>query len=418
MMMEVMVEKMSNGQEKNEFLSSVSHEVRTLLNTIVGLSQDIGEYENIPEEIREDAEDLVSASKELLELVGNILDFSKIRSSEMAIVNAPYNPRELFEELAKIDEKDIGDKPVSFHSNIDSRLPFELIGDKKHMEEVVNNLLTNAIKYTDGGDIWFDVKCINDSVNCTLTITVKDTGRGMKPEEIEKLFTQIERLNIERDTSREGTGLGLAITKSLIDMMGGAIKVESVYGEGSTFIFSVVQKIHMLEESDLSRTQRLKLQELNYAKEGYGYKKILIVDDNRLNIKVARRALEDFDLMIDECYNGKECIDVISKDTDYDLILMDIMMPGLSGEDTLKGLKEIEGFDIPVIALTADAEEGAQEKYRGMGFVDYIAKPFSKLQIERKLDKVFSQKDVVERTNNLNNGHKVVNSYDDDMWDE
>ena len=201
---------MSNGQEKNEFLSSVSHEVRTLLNTIVGLSQDIGEYENIPEEIREDAEDLVSASKELLELVGNILDFSKIRSSEMAIVNAPYNPRELFEELAKIDEKDIGDKPVSFHSNIDSRLPFELIGDKKHMEEVVNNLLTNAIKYTDGGDIWFDVKCINDSVNCTLTITVKDTGRGMKPEEIEKLFTQIERLNIERDTSREGTGLGLA----------------------------------------------------------------------------------------------------------------------------------------------------------------------------------------------------------------
>ena len=409
---------MSNGQEKNEFLSSVSHEVRTLLNTIVGLSQDIGEYENIPEEIREDAEDLVSASKELLELVGNILDFSKIRSSEMAIVNAPYNPRELFEELAKIDEKDIGDKPVSFHSNIDSRLPFELIGDKKHMEEVVNNLLTNAIKYTDGGDIWFDVKCINDSVNCTLTITVKDTGRGMKPEEIEKLFTQIERLNIERDTSREGTGLGLAITKSLIDMMGGAIKVESVYGEGSTFIFSVVQKIHMLEESDLSRTQRLKLQELNYAKEGYGYKKILIVDDNRLNIKVARRALEDFDLMIDECYNGKECIDVISKDTDYDVILMDIMMPGLSGEDTLKGLKEIEGFDIPVIALTADAEEGAQEKYRGMGFVDYIAKPFSKLQIERKLDKVFSQKDVVERTNNLNNGHKVVNSYDDDMWDE
>ena len=417
-MMEVMVEKMSNGQEKNEFLSSVSHEVRTLLNTIVGLSQDIGEYENIPEEIREDAEDLVSASKELLELVGNILDFSKIRSSEMAIVNAPYNPRELFEELAKIDEKDIGDKPISFHSNIDSRLPFELIGDKKHMEEVVNNLLTNAIKYTDGGDIWFDVKCINDSVNCTLTITVKDTGRGMKPEEIEKLFTQIERLNIERDTSREGTGLGLAITKSLIDMMGGAIKVESVYGEGSTFIFSVVQKIHMLEESDLSRTQRLKLQELNYAKEGYGYKKILIVDDNRLNIKVARRALEDFDLMIDECYNGKECIDVISKDTDYDVILMDIMMPGLSGEDTLKGLKEIEGFDIPVIALTADAEEGAQEKYRGMGFVDYIAKPFSKLQIERKLDKVFSQKDVVERTNNLNNGHKVVNSYDDDMWDE
>ena len=410
---------MSNVTEKIEFLSSMSHEIRTLLNTIVGLSEDIGEYENIPEEIREDAEDLVSASKELLELMGNILDFSKIESDKMEIINAPYNPRELFEEIAKINESNIGDKPIDFHTNIDSALPFELIGDKKHIEEIINNLITNAIKYTDGGDIWFDVECVNDNDNCNLIVKVKDTGRGMKPEELEGLFTKIERLNIERDTSREGTRLGLAITKSLVDMMGGKISVDSQYGEGTTFEFSVLQKIHLMEESDISKTQRLKLQELNYAEEGYGYKKVLIVDDNRLNIKVVRRFLEEFDLVLDECYNGRECIDKVLKSNDYDLILMDIMMPGMSGEETLRQLKEVKGFDTPVIALTADTEEGAEEKYERKGFVDYIAKPFSKMQIEGKLDKVFIQKELNKEEHNMwNNDYKYVNNYDEDKWVE
>jgi two-component system chemotaxis sensor kinase CheA len=163
-----------------------------------------------------------------------------------------------------------------------------------------------------------------------------------------------------------------------------------------------------MEESDLSRTQRLKLQELNYAEEGYGYKKVLIVDDNLLNIKVARRALEQFDLIIDECYNGKECIDIISEDNDYDLILMDIMMPVMSGEETLNKLKEIEDFDTPVIALTADAEVGSEEKYESKGFVDYIAKPFSKEQIGEKLDKVFMQKEILAHDDKMIDNNNTV----------
>ena len=387
---------MSEKVVGSDFLSSMSHEIRTQLNTIVGLSEDIGSYENIPEEIREDAEDLVVASKELLELIGNILDFSKIESDKMEIINVPYNSRDLFREAAKMQEVNIGDKPIDFHVNIDSSLPFELIGDKKHIEEVVNNLLSNAFKYTEGGDVWLDIKSVNDGEDCDLIINVKDTGCGMRPEEIERLFKKFEKINIERDTSKEGTGLGLAITMTLINMMGGSINIESEYGEGATFEVSIPQKIKHMEESDLSRTQRLKLKELNYEEEGYGYKKVLIVDDNKLNVKVARRALEDFDLIIDECYNGEECIDIISKDTDYDLILMDIMMPKMGGEETLNKLKEIEGFDTPVIALTADTEEGAEEKYEEMGFVDYIAKPFSKIQIEEKLDKVFTQKEMLD----------------------
>ena len=401
---------------KNEFLSGTSHEIKTLLNTIIGLSEDINSYETIPEEIREDSEGLVSASKELLELINNILDYNKIESNEMEIINTHYNPTEVLKKLARRNEKNIGDKPINFHIDIDSNLPFELIGDKRHIKEVVNNLLSNAIKYTDGGDIWFSVECINNEDNCNLIIKVKDTGRGMTEEEKNRLFNKIERLNIERNTSREGTGLGLAITKSLVDMMGGKIEVDSTPEEGSTFIFSINQKINLMEESDLSRTQRLKLQELNFAEEGYGYKKVLIVDDNVLNIKVARRALEQFDLIIEECYNGKECIDIITENNDYDLILMDIMMPVMSGEETLSKLKEIEDFNTPVIALTADDEERSEEKYKSKGFIDYIAKPFSKEQIGEKLDKVFTQREILEEQQKKRDNTSYEWEDDDNEW--
>ena len=384
------------NRAKSDFLSSMSHEIRTPLNAIVGLSEDIGTYEDVPKEVKEDAQDIISASKTLLEIVGNILDISKIESDKMEIVEVPYNPREMFEELARIDVTRIGDKPINFHTNIALDLPYEVIGDKKHMKEVVNNLLTNAIKYTEKGDIWFDVKCINNKDMCNLIISVKDTGRGIKAEDINKLFQKFERLDIERNTTTEGTGLGLAITKSLVDMMGGKINVESRYGEGSIFVVSIAQRISLMNEPELSQTQKLRLETANNSEESYGYKRVLIVDDNKLNIKVARKSLEHFDLILDECYNGEECINKIIEDNNYDLILMDIMMPVMSGETALKNLKEIDGFKTPVIALTADAVAGAKEKYESEGFIDYIAKPFSKIQIKEKLDKVFKQKETTE----------------------
>ena len=380
----------------NELLSSISHDMRTELNTIVGLSEDIYEYENVPEEIRDDAEGLVSSSKNLLELVNNVLDFLTIRNNEAKIISAPYNPKELFEKIANKDEAYIEDNPVSLHTNIDSNIPFELIGDKKYIGTIVNNLLINSIKYTDGGDIWFDVNCINDQDNCNLTITVKDTGRGMKEEEIENLFDQNGGLNIERDKKARGTCLGLIVTKLLLDMMGGTINVESTFGEGTTITVNLNQKINLMEESELSRTQRLRLQEINYAKEGYGYKKILIVDDNELNIKVAFRILEQYDLILDECTSGQDAIDIVSSENDYDLILMDIMMPGMNGEETLKRLKEIDGFNTPVIALTAETETGSEDKFESEGFAGYIAKPFSKTQIIEELDKVLKEKEIGE----------------------
>ncbi len=390
------VNEMSENEIKSEFLSSASHEIRNVLNTVVGLSEDIGGYEDVPDEIREDAEDLIASSKTLFRLIDNILDYLTIEIDKMKIINAPYNPKELLEEIAKNDEEFIGDKPIDLHTNIEQNIPYQLIGDKKHFEKIVNNLLINAIKYTDGGDIWLDISSINNGEDCNLIISVKDTGCGMTPEEIEKLFIKKERLNIQRDSSNKGAGLGLIITKYLIDRMGGKITVESKYGEGSTFVVTLPQRILSMEESELSKTQRLRLQEINYEEDGYGYKKVLIVDDNQLNIKVVRRILEQYDLILDECYNGQECIDMINESNDYDLILMDIMMPGLSGEETLRKLHEIEGFTTPVIALTADAEPGSQEKYEEEGFADYLAKPFSKTQIEEKLDRVFKEEDLLK----------------------
>lgn len=380
------------NRAKSDFLSSMSHEIRTPLNAIVGLSEDMESRNNCPDDMKEDLNDVISASHTLLEIVGNILDINKIESSKMKIIETPYNFKEEIETLARINSIRIGDKPIDFKANIADDIPYELIGDKLHIKQIINNLLSNAIKYTEQGMIEFNVKCINQSDVCTLIITCKDTGRGIKKENINKLFTKFERLDVERNTTTEGTGLGLAITKKLVEMMGGKINVESNYGKGSMFMIKLPQKIAKMTKP-LSDTQILNTAEIlmknNDNKIDYANKSILIVDDNKLNIKVARRALEPLGFKnVDECYNGKECIEKASN-FNYDVILLDIMMPVMSGETALAKLKEIRNFNTPVIALTADAISGAEDKYIYEGFSGYIPKPFSKKQIKDKLDRLF-----------------------------
>lgn len=380
------------NRAKSDFLSSMSHEIRTPLNAIVGLSEDLKDRNDCPETMKEDLEDIVSASKTLLEIVGNIMDINKIESDKLEIIEMPYNPKKEIETLARVEGTRIGEKPIDYKISIAEDLPYQLIGDKAHVKQIVNNLLSNAIKYTEKGVIELTVKCINQGEKCLLMISVKDTGRGIKAEDINKLFTKFERLDVERNTTTEGTGLGLAITKKLVELMNGLINVESRYKEGSIFIVQIPQKIDKLTKP-LSEEELLNTAELLINKKvNLSNKRILIVDDNKLNIKVAKRALQDFNLVIEECYNGKECLEKIKAGNSYDLILMDIMIPEMSGETALSELKRIEGFNTPVIALTADAIAGSEEKYKQEGFIDYIAKPFTKDQIRVKLDNVFNQK--------------------------
>ena len=377
---------------KSDFLSSMSHEIRTPLNAIVGLSEDIATFEDqVPAQVVEDTEDIRAASQTLLEIVGNILDINKIESGKLEITNEVYKPKDVIESIAKIDATRIGEKQIDFKINIAEDLPYEVIGDRLHIKQVVNNLLTNAFKYTEQGEVSLTVKCINKDNVSNIFISVQDTGRGIKAEDINKLFTKFERLDVEKNTTTEGTGLGLAITKALIEMMGGKINVQSQYGKGSLFVVNIPQTIKTMT-NPLTDTQALKLNAIRKAaldNADYGFKKVLIVDDNKLNIKVARKALQDFNFEIDECYDGAECLGKVPTGKEYDLILMDIMMPNMSGETAMAKLKENPDFNIPTIALTADAVAGAKEKYISEGFVDYIAKPFSKDQIKEKLDIVF-----------------------------
>lgn len=397
---------------KSDFLSSMSHEIRTPLNAIVGLSEDIESYkEQVPKEVVEDTTDIRNASQTLLEIVGNILDINKIEANKMELVESTYNFREEITNMCKITQTRIGEKNVIFNLDIAKDIPYEVIGDKSKIKEIINNLLTNAIKYTDEGQINLNIKCINnlkDNIS-NIIITCQDTGRGIKAEDINKLFTKFERLDVEKNSTTEGTGLGLAITKALVDMMGGKINVKSQYGKGSIFVVTIPQKIKVLTEkiSQERMLEKTKIYQNNASLTGsaiisnninYAGKKIMIVDDNKLNIKVAKKALKDFNFNIVEANSGEECINKIKEENNYDLIFMDIMMPNMSGETALIKLKEIPNFNTPVIALTADALSGAKNKYLSEGFSDYIAKPFSKEQIKEKLD-IILKKNIYKTIN-------------------
>ena len=374
------------NRAKSDFLSSMSHEIRTPLNAIVGLSEDNMNYkEEVPKEVYDNSKDIVNASNTLLEIVGNILDINKIESNKMDIIEEKYTIRKIIDNLIRINNHKVEEKGLELVIDIDDNIPNELIGDREHIREIINNLLTNAIKYTEKGKVTLNIKCNNQNDICHLTISVKDTGRGIKKEDIDKLFTKFNRLERDLDSTIEGTGLGLAITKHLVEMMNGTIKVNSKYGTGSDFIVKLDQKIGNSEEH-VEDKNIIKGQE---EKIDFGNKKILIVDDNKLNIKVAIRALQDFNFTIDECYDGTECLDKVKIGNEYDLILMDIMMPNMNGEETIKKLKENKNFNIPTIAVTADAVAGAEDKYKSEGFTCYISKPFTKAQIQEKLSNVF-----------------------------
>lgn len=374
------------NQAKSDFLSNMSHEIRTPLNAIVGFSQALQE-ENLPPQAQDEAKDIVMASDTLLDIVNGILDISKIEANKLEIVSTEYSLQAVLDELVSLSKARLGEKPIEFRCVFDPSIPPYLYGDKVRVKQVVLNILTNAIKYTKQGFIEFKVSSIQKDGVCRLIISVEDSGIGIKPESINKLFTKFERLDIEKNNTIEGTGLGLAITKKLLELMGGQIVVQSVYGKGSKFTIALDQKIvtnptTIVETKTVVATSKLDLTG----------KKILVVDDNMINLKVASRLLKDYNCLVDTANSGFDCIDKISNGASYDLILMDDMMPKMSGVETFHKLKENENFHIPTVALTANAISGMKEKYLQEGFQDYLAKPIEKTELYRVLVKFLQQK--------------------------
>ena len=366
------------NEAKTDFLSNMSHEIRTPLNAIVGFSNSILEDTSL-EEAKTEAKDIIMASNNLLEIVNGILDISKIEAGKMEMVEVEYSPRSVFEDITKLILPRLEEKPIELKTDFSSDLPAVLYGDMGKVREIITNLLTNAVKYTNKGMIVFQVSCINQKGISKLVISVEDTGRGIKPEKIDKLFTKFQRLEEDRNTTLEGTGLGLAITKSLVEMMGGKIVVQSKYGSGSKFTVYLKQKIVKMV-SDKVEVQ----DEENTELVDYSDKKILVVDDNMLNIKVATRLLKNYKIVPDTVLSGEEALKKV-KEEQYDLIFMDDMMPKLSGGETFQKMQEDKNFKVPVVVLTANAISGMREKYLSVGFTDYLAKPIDKLELERIL---------------------------------
>ncbi len=364
------------SKAKTDFLSSMSHELRTPLNAIVGFSNDIKARKNeVSEEVSADVDYVVEASNRLLEIVGNILDINKIESSNIEVSESIYNLREELKPLIDTYKTKTSNKPIEFSVDFDKYFPDWLIGDISIIKEIVSNLLSNAIKYTDEGKVYLKMVFSKEDDNKgILFISCEDTGKGISEENQTKLFSKFERLDTVINSNIEGTGLGLAITKSLVDIMDGTITVDSIEGEGTTFIVKIPQKI-------------VKAEDLNNNKELFN-KSILVVDDNELNVKVAEMTLVKLGLNVSSCNNVSDCINKIKSGEKFDVILLDEMIEDMDGSLVLQRLKEIDGFNIPVIAFIADTVVDNGQKYLDQGFCSSVPKPFTENQIRDAISKI------------------------------
>ncbi len=374
------------NKAKTEFLSSMSHEIRTPLNAIVGFSNMLLDDKSLPDSAKDEVNDIVMASDNLLEIVNGILDISKIEAGKLEIINTEYVFNKVTTELIALTRGRLGDKPIEFITKIDESIPQVLYGDASRLKQICVNILTNAVKYTKEGSITFSINSVIKNDVCRLIISVEDTGIGIKQENLNKLFNKFERLDLKDNITIEGTGLGLAITKKLVDMMNGKIVVQSVFGKGSKFTVSIDQRIVK------NPTIKVEAIDTTHEKIKVKNKTVLVVDDNKINLKVAERLLQTYGVNVECVESGFICIDNLKSGKKYDLILMDDMMPKMSGVETLQKIKvEIPEFDIPVIALTANALTGMREKYLADGFNDYLAKPINKDELNRVINEYLNK---------------------------
>ena len=378
------------NKSKSQFLSNMSHEIRTPINAILGMNEMILRESN-DENILEYAENIRSAGNSLLGIVNDILDFSKIEAGKMDIIPVEYSLSSLLNDLVNMVQKRAEDKSLEFHIEVDETLPSELFGDEIRIKQVITNILTNAVKYTEKGGVTLKVGYKkNSNEKILLCVSVKDTGIGIKPEDIKKLFSAFERIEEKRNRTIEGTGLGMNITQRLLEMMGTSLQVASVYGEGSEFWFEIAQKIinnHPI--GNFAETYRHSLSQHKKYKEKFTAPnaRILVVDDTVMNLTVMKGLLKMTKVRLDTAESGFECLNLVTQ-TKYDIIFLDHRMPGIDGIETLKRMKTLEGnlnVDTPTISLTANAVSGARKIYLDAGFQDYLTKPIDSSKLEEMM---------------------------------
>ncbi len=389
------------NQAKSDFLANMSHEIRTPISTVLGMNEMLLR-ESEDDTIITYSENIKNAGTTLLGLINDILDFSRIEAGKIEIVPVEYDLSQVINNLINMIQPRAEGKGLILNIDLDSRTPSGLFGDEVRISQVVTNLLTNAVKYTEEGSVTFSVgfePIDDDPDSIMLNVSVKDTGIGIKQEDMHKLFSEFERLEEGRNRHIEGTGLGLSITKSFLNLMGSQLYVESTYGAGSRFYFSLKQKV--INRDMLGEYRDLHSKHVNERKR-YTVKftapdaRILIVDDTAVNLMVFKGLIKKMLIRVDAATNGVDGLNFAARNQ-YDIIFIDHMMPGKDGIETLRELKSSsDGPNIatPTICLTANAISGAKEKYLSAGFDDYLTKPIDPGVLESFLIKYLPDEKV------------------------
>lgn len=390
-------------RSQNRFFSSMSHEIRTPINSILGLNELILRDQSASDDIIRDATGIQGSGKMLLALINDILDFSKIESGSMDIVPVDYRVGDMLSEIVNMMWLRAQDKGLDLKVSVDPDVPMSLYGDEVRIKQVIINILNNAVKYTQQGSVELRVESKElDEDRIELIISVADTGMGIKKEDLPYLFDAFKRVDEGKNRHIEGTGLGLSIVKQLVELMDGNITVNSVYGEGSVFTITIKQVV-----SDHSRIGELNIHNQQMVKRSVHESsflapevRILIVDDNEMNLEVESRLLEDTDMAIDKALSGKDALEKCIQ-VHYDAIFMDHLMPGMDGIECLKHLREQDGGlnrNTPVIILTANAGSENRELYNQAGFDGYLVKPVSSESMEETLIRHISSEKVILRS--------------------
>ncbi len=371
------------NRAKSGFISNMSHEIRTPITAILGMNEMI-RRESVDENILSYADNISNAGESLLGIISDILDFSKIEAGRMELSLESYSPTELIGDLYNLIRFRAEAKGLKLSFNIDHAIPKGLVGDELRVKQIITNLLTNAVKYTEKGDVSLEVRCVEkdtESNRAKLLITVTDTGIGIRAEEMDKLFVPFDRLDVSRTRSIEGAGLGLSITRQLLHLMDSELQVESIYDQGSRFYFSIWQGISDPEEiGDYKPSSASKVR--RNTRDGKRYftapgRHILVVDDMPMNLQVMTGLLKRSEMIIDTASGGEDCIYKFGEN-DYDLVFLDYRMPGMDGIETFHRLKDRYPDKVartPIIALTASAILGDKERLLNEGFSAYLSKP-------------------------------------------